>query len=105
MTNIFHVIIQIITLIVIGWIVRHLWQTSSRYGAMIQKAYKAVGWGVIFLAFNTFEEVVEHLTGFGTQTFFSQDAHDIFHAIVVLTGFSLFAWGLFKIVGTHRAEE
>ena len=105
MTNIFHIIIQIITLFVIGWIVRRLWQTSSRYGAMIQKAYKAVGWGIIFLAFNTLEEAIEHLTGFGSKSFFSQDAHDIFHAIVVLIGFFLFARGLFKIVGTHRAEE
>lgn len=90
--------LQLITLIVVGGIIYNLWASLGGFGGMIGSALKFFGVGVLLLALDTLDEVIEGITGFGSETIFGQGAaHDYFHNLVILLGFIFLAWGLTKL--------
>lgn len=86
---------ELATLVIVGGIIYNIWVTVSGFGGLIGKALKFVATGLIFLSINTLDEVIEHLSGVGSETIFGTGlAHEIFHQITPLTGFIVLAAGL-----------
>ena len=94
--------LQIITLAVIVSLIYRLWTTSSNFGAMVSEAQKIIGFGILFLAFDTIDKIIERVFGFGTESLFEPRVHNIIHYSVILLGFLLLSWGATKIIGVRK---
>lgn len=101
------VLIQLITLIVVGGILYNLLATVSGFGGLIGKALKFIGAGVLFLSLETLDQLSEHIIGYGSENIFGEGiAHNIAHHSATLIGFFFLAWGLMnfaKIVKVTKA--
>lgn len=90
--------VQLITLVVVGGIIYNLFISMTGFGGVIGSALKMIGLGVLVLAIGTIDEVVEGLTGIGSETIFGEGlVHDVFHDGVVLLGFFILGFGLSKL--------
>lgn len=94
----FHLALQLLTLVLVGGILYNLWAGVTGFGGQLGSALKVIGLGVLFLSLETLDQVVETLSGWGSENIFGTGIlHDNVHQIVVLIGFFIFALGLSKI--------
>lgn len=92
MTKDFLLIINIITLIVVGKIIYSLWVNLSGFGGMLGKSLKIMSAGIFLLSFNTIiqgipDEYLDFLFGPGLY-------YNYLHGIITLAGFLVVGFGL-----------
>lgn len=92
------VVLQLITLIIIGGTLFNLWLSSTGFGGQIGAAIKTISGGIVFLSLEVLDEVIETLTGFGSENIFGEGLlHNVAHSLVVLLGFVLLSIGMAQI--------
>ncbi|MEK7658860.1 MAG: hypothetical protein AAB352_03300 [Patescibacteria group bacterium] len=91
----FSVIINIITLIVVGGIMYNLWVNMSGFGGAIGKSLKIMSAGILILAIDTIHSSIQEIPGVGIDFLFGRGLyHDYFHCIITLVGFLVLGFGL-----------
>lgn len=92
------ILLDLITLVVIGGTLFNLYIGSTGMGGQIGSALKVISGGIILLSLEVLDEVIETLTGFGSENLFGEGAlHDIVHHGIILLGFVLLSIGMAKI--------
>lgn len=90
--------LQLLTLVVVGGIIYNLFISMSGFGGAIGSALKVIGSGILVLSLGTIDEVVEGITGVGSELIFGEGLlHDLFHDGIILAGFLILAFGFSKL--------
>ena len=91
-------LVQLLTLVIVGGILYNLWVNMTGFGGQLGQAIKVIGAGVFVLSIGTIDEVVEGLSGIGSETLLGDGLlHSVFHDGVILLGFFIVGFGLSKL--------
>lgn len=94
-SNSFSIIVNLITLIVVGGIVYNLWINLSGFGGLLGKALKIIGVGIFILSIDTVHASIQEIPGVGLDFLFGRGLyHDYFHCVITLLGFIVLGVGL-----------
>lgn len=90
--------VQLLTLVVVGGIIYNLWVNISGFGGLLGQALKVISAGVFILSLGTIDEVIEGLTGVGSEMLLGEGLlHSVFHDGLILLGFFVIGFGLSKL--------
>lgn len=93
-----NMVMQMLTLLVVGGILYSLWVGMRGFGGIIGSALKRVGIGIFLISLTTVDAVIETASGFGSENIFGDgELHDFVHQLVPLIGFIILAVGLLRI--------
>ncbi|MEK7541108.1 MAG: hypothetical protein AAB529_02660 [Patescibacteria group bacterium] len=102
----FSIIINLITLIIIGGIMYNLWVNLNGFGGTLGKSLKIIGAGIFLLSIDTIHSSIQEIPGVGLDFLFGQGLyHDYFDCIIRLIGFFVLGFGivnLSKLVKTMK---
>lgn len=91
-------VMELITLVVVGGILYSLWVGMRGFGGLIGSALKRVGVGVFLISLTTIDAVIEGISGYGSETILGDgELHEFAHQLIPLAGFIILAVGLMKI--------
>ncbi|MEK7061804.1 MAG: hypothetical protein AAB957_00920 [Patescibacteria group bacterium] len=88
----FQLIINIITLIIVGKIIYSLWVNLSGFGGMLGKSLKIMSAGIFLLSINT---IIRGVPKYNLDSLFGPDVYSNYlHGIITLAGFLVLGFGL-----------